>query len=143
MPLVVATLQNGLKRVFDAGAENEATAINGWVNAVLQYASPIVPPSTTVALAAQSLRSGLSGFSQDSGALSKLPSAMATFAGVVATSMVPTGPPFTPAVPPAAPLVIPFVLATDSTQAAQVIAAAIDAWMRTGIGPATALSPWS
>lgn len=143
MPLLAATLQNGLKQVFDAGADNEAVAINGWVNAVQSYAASILPPSTTVVLAAQSLRSGLVGFSQVGAAPSKIPTAMATFAGLVATGMLPTGPPFTPAVPPAVPLVIPFVNSPDSSQAAQVIAQAIDTWMRTGIGPATALAPWS
>lgn len=143
MPLIVTTLQNGLKQVFDSPAEDESIAINGWVNAILQYATPIVPPSTTVAVAAQSLRGGLVGFNQQNAASAKIPTAMATFAAIVATGMVPTGPPFTPAVPPVAPLVIPFAPASNSAQAAQVIAQAIDTWMRTGIGPATALAPWS
>jgi hypothetical protein len=143
MPLIAANLQNGLRQLFDSPASTEAVAINGWVNAIQTYTLPIVPPSTTVTLAAQSLRGGLVGFSQTSAALSKLPTAMATFAGIVATGMVPTGPPGTPAVPPVIPLVIPFVNTANSAQAAQVIAQAIDTWMRTGIGPATALSPWS
>ncbi len=143
MPLIANSLQSDLKSLFDSPKKTEAEAISGWVSAIQSYTLSIIPPSTTVALAAQSLRAGLAGFGSDGATLSKLPTAMLQFATLVGTGMVPTGPPFTPAVPPVTPLVVPFVNTDRSQVAAQTIAQAIDLWMKTGIGPATGLAPWS
>lgn len=145
MPLVVATLQAQLAGVM---ASPPATALEcgkAWADAVQAYAASIVPPSATVAAAAQALAAALGGAFSATGGLPLMDAAFAAFAAALGGGMAGYA-----AVPPPLPIGFAVVLASPASthaEAAQRVAQAIDAWMRTGtatlIPPPFTVTPWS
>lgn len=146
MPLVVATLQSALASAFAAPSPDYVSCAQAWANAMVSYASPIVPASTTVQAAGTALAGSLASAFAAPSAIPGMESAFSAFAASVGLGMVG----FAPAPPPAP---VGFAQqfsgpkpATHSA-AAQAIAGLIDAWMRTGLStllaPPNTVVPWS
>lgn len=145
MPLVEAVLASKLQAAFEQPASTAATCARQWADAVRDYAAPIVPPSTTVAAAADALAASLVSAFGTLAAVPAMESGFASFGVAVGGGMAG----FTP-VPPsglvgfAAQFAGP-VPQTSEAAAAQ-IAARIHAWMLTGtttlIAPPNTLTPW-
>ena len=140
MPLIVSTLQNKLRILFDDPPQTTQECAQAWADAMQFYALPVVPPSATVAAAAQALKGALSGMQAPGAAVQVFTLAFASFGVTVAGGMpVGTG----PAVPPAVPFILPVAPTSSPEVAATVISTAIDIWMRTGLGAPPASLPWS
>ena len=143
MPLIKATLENGLRALFENPPLLEEACAAQWASAMVAYATPIVPPSAAVAGAQGALQSALSGMSEPDALVGKLQAALTAFAGTVGGGMAP----FVPTPPPVpCPLAFLQSLQTLSPdEAASQIATAIDTWMKTGIAtsPAGVATSWS
>jgi hypothetical protein len=59
MPLVPATLESALADLFTPATRSIAECAQAWADALVDYATPIVPPSTTVATAGATLSGAL------------------------------------------------------------------------------------
>lgn len=157
MPLVIAALKAapGLPGAgANTAAPSGAAAAQLWATAVGAWAVGIVPPSTGVAAAQTALQATLAGLfgtprstpAEISTLAGALESAHLTFATAVGLGMAG----YTP-VPPPGPIGFLAILTAsprDSSQeAADAIADALDAWMRTGtatlIAPPNTVTPWS
>jgi len=138
MPLVVATLQNALQTLFEAPPATEVECAQQWASAIGTYTAPIFPPSTSVAAAQSALAASLVGFGAENAFGAVTDTALAAFAATLGAGMLPT---YT-AVPPPSPPSLALVTAAPqdtAAAAAQLIATAIDTWMRTGT--ATLVAP--
>lgn len=146
MPLVVATLQSSLESTFTNYGSTIADCASIWANAIASYFAPVVPPSTTVAAAKTTLQAQLTAAFGLPSAASAMDAACAAFAATVGAGMAPT---FV-AVPPPLPVNWAALFAEPypdtAEQAAQKIAARIDAWARTGTATPSlggSPTPWS
>lgn len=128
MPLVEATLAADLEALFADPPPTESECAGEWASAFESYASTIFPTSSTVSIAAATLRGALSGFNGDTQLASKLASALTGFAGTIAGGMAPAF----AGTPPASPLSLTFSNHDTPRAAAQAIASAVQTWMITG-----------
>jgi hypothetical protein len=146
VPLALPALTSGLESCFASPPPSHAACAQAWANAVVSYASAIVPASTTVAAAGTALASSLATAFQADNAAPAMESAFAQFAASVGLGMagfVPT--------PPPGPVdfAAQFGGPKPATHgaAAQQIAGRIDAWMRSGIAtlaaPPGTVIPWT
>lgn len=157
MPLNIAALKSspGLPGAGSNGNLPNAAAVAAtWAAAVGAWATGIVPPSTTVSAAQTALQSTLAGLfatqrsspAQVTALAASLESAHLTFATSVGGGMAGYAP-----VPPAGPVGFSNILSAanraNSQLAADAIADALDAWMRTGVSTLIAtpftVVPWS
>jgi hypothetical protein len=122
---------------------NAAAAANSWASAVGTYATPITPPSLTVAAAQAALMGSLTGVSADAQNFGMVfPTAMMSFATLVGAGMAPA---FV-AVPPTSPLNITLSENDDTDKAVGDLATAVDSWLKTGTATPAAGGPpvpWS
>jgi hypothetical protein len=129
MPLNSASLTQALLDLGDPGSAAEAG--QAWAQAVGQYASEVVPPSTTVSAATTTLAGALAAAFATPAAAPLMEVAFLAFGVSVGLGMAPT---FI-AVPPVAPVGFVAFMATmrDSREVAmQELAGLIDTWMKTG-----------
>lgn len=140
MPLIATTLQSKLRILFSDPPQTTPECAQKWAEAMQVYAATVVPPSTTLAAAVQGLQGALSGMSASGAAVQVFTAAFSAFGVTLAGGMpVGTG----PAVPPAIPFILPVAPTDQPDVAAQAIATAIDAWMRTGLSAPPASLPWA
>lgn len=144
MPTNLPALENALFSLFtNPGTEVECA--NAWGDAMLAYAVAMVPPSATVTTAATALKTALVGFGVPNQAASVVGPAFGSFATACAVGHGLTG--YAPT--PPGPLDLSALLGTyppTSLAAAQGIAAAIDAWFKTGFStllPSGPVVPWT
>ena len=146
MALVAATLQLALESAFASPGPDYASCAQGWANAMVSYASPIVLASTAVSAAGTALAGALAAAFATPSAIPGMESAFHAFAASVGLGMVGFAP-----VPPAGPVGFAGQFAgpkpTTHGAAAQSVASLIDSWMRTGvstlIAPPNTVVPWS
>lgn len=145
MPLLIAALKAspGLPGAgSNTNGANAAAVAATWANAVGAWAAAIIPASTTVAAAKTTLQGTLTTIfstphstAQLAALASSLEAAHLTFATAVGVGMAGAG--FAPT-PPVGPIGFSGILTADprdtSQEAADEIADALDAWMKTGIG---------
>ena len=139
MPLVLNTLVNNLREIFDeeySGFSGFPADINEaaqkWSEAIGDYAQSIVPPTTTISQAKSAMNSVISGITNNG--VAQLPISFTNFAASLAIGMQPafTGTP--PSVPVDFSSIYPIGLGGGSSeQVINAMAAIIDAWFRTGI----------
>jgi hypothetical protein len=146
MPLDAVTLQNELEALFEAPPPTSGACAGLWAAAMLDYAAAVVPASTTVSVAAQTLATALASAFASPTAPADFDLAFAAFAASVGLGMAPA---FTGA-PPAAPLGIGTLLVGSQPThavAAAAFAALIDEWFRTGsatlVAPPFTVVNWS
>ena len=140
MALIKEQLKNALKNIADNPPETHAEAADLWAQAIVDYASNVIPPSSGVSALKSALVGVFTGAFSSVAAAPLMEPAMTTFGAGVGAGMAPA---FV-AVPPAGPVgfALLWVDNTDDTdQAADELASAIDTWMRTGT--ATAIAPGS
>lgn len=138
MPLDAVTLQSDLEALFAEPPASGAACAGLWAAAMLDYAAAVVPPSTTVSAAAQTLATALASAFASPTAAPAFDAAFAAFAASVGLGMAPA---FAPT-PPAAPLGVGDLLVGSQPThgaAAAAFAALIDEWFCTGI--ATLVAP--
>lgn len=146
MALNQAGLISELTANFAAPAPSAAGCAQQWATAMSNYASGVIPASTTVSAAAAALVAPLTAAFSSPAAAPAMEIAFATFATSVGLGMVG----YTP-VPPASPVGFadqfsgPHPL--THADAAQQIAGIIHSWMTTGsatlIAPPNTVVPWS
>lgn len=132
MALVKAGLKASLKALADDPPTSHADAAQGWGDAIVNYATPVTPPSTTVAGGLAALVSAFTTAFATDDAAPAMEAAMAAFGATIAGGMLPlnTG------TPPPGPVGFAdlFSGTTDDTDAAaDDVSSAIDDWMKTGI----------
>jgi hypothetical protein len=128
MPLNPSGAKTTLGNLFKSPVGSEATAIISWKNAILTLTAGVIPASTTVAAAAATLATSLSGFNASGAAAGKINSALVAFAATVAGGMAPA---FTGVVPIGSPGV-EFSNGSNAQAAADAIIDTIDEWLQTG-----------
>jgi len=133
MPLLQSTLADKLESIFADPPETFEAAGKAWAAAVGEYAADVVPPSSSVSGAQETLAVALAAdFAVPLGAPPLMEVAFLAFGATVGLGMAPA---FV-AVPPAAPVgfVAQFVAPPPATHraAAEALAAKIHAWMGTG-----------
>ena len=145
MPLDVAALASGLEDVASNPPPGIAACAALWADAVEDWASEIVPLSTTVAVAREALETALVVAFSLPAAAASMEVAFLAFATTVGGGMAG----YTPT-PPPAPVgfaTLFSVRRTSHADAAATVAGAIDTWMRTGIAtlvaPPNTPVPWS
>lgn len=142
MPLNTAGLQSDLLSLFSSPAPSTAACAQQWANALVSYASAVVPPSLTVSAAGAALASSLTGAFAAPAAAPLMELAFATFAATVGAGMLPA---FVAAPPPrpvgfAAQFLAP--APTTHAEAAANFTSLIDGWMRSATStPAVGGSP--
>lgn len=133
MPVNPAALASTLAGNFANPGDSFAACAQQWSDAMVAYASAVVPPSTTVTAAGQALRSALtSAFAIPGGALPAMDPAFTTFAASVGAGMAAAG--FVGA-PPPSPVGFASLAGTLSpthAAAAAVVSGKIQAWFVTG-----------
>lgn len=157
MPLLISALKSspGLPGAgLNTDSPDAATTAATWAAAVGDWAAAIVPPSTTVAAAQSALQATLAGLfatarsepAEVTSLAASLESAHMTFATTVGGGMAG----YTP-VPPTGLVGFEDILKADprdsSQDAADEIADALDAWMKTGVStlvaPPNTVVNWS
>jgi hypothetical protein len=100
MPVNPTALASRLAGNFANPGSSFADCAQQWADAMVEYAAPVAPPSTTVVAAGQALRSALAAaFAVPGGALPLTDQAFTAFAASLATGMAPAfvgAPPPTP-----------------------------------------------
>lgn len=146
MPLNPASLQSALETLFAEPPMTAAECAQAWADAVGDYASGIIPASTTVPAATTALMAALQAAFESPSAPTDFDLAFTAFAATVGAGMLPA---FS-AVPPAAPLGVATLLATSSPThavAAASFASLIDVWFKTGtaalVAPPFTVLPWT
>ena len=146
MPLDAVTLQNELEALFEAPPHTAAGCAGLWAAAMLDYAADVVPPSTTVSAAAETLAGALTSAFGSPSAAPAVDAAFTAFAASVGLGMAPAF----AATPPASPLgIADLLLGSQPTHAAAAaaFAALIDEWFRTGsaqlVAPPFTVVVWS
>ncbi len=140
MALSKSKLKQAFKDIADNPPSTHAEAADLWAQALVDYASDVVPPSVGVSALKGALVGVFTGAFSSVAAAPLMEPAMTTFGAGVGAGMAPA---FV-AVPPAGPVgfALLWVSTTDNTdQAADDLASAIDTWMKTG--KATAIAPGS
>lgn len=139
MPLAPPQLSSGLESVFSSPGPDAASCARSWADAVVAYAAGIVPPSTTVTPAGDTLAAALATAFASPNAIPGMTSAFMAFAVTVGLGMAPAY----AAVPPPAPLTFAALFAGPHPEthadAASQIANLVDTWMRSGT--ATLVAP--
>ena len=128
MPLVASALASGLEPLFDTSPLDAGACAAQWADALSAYAAAIVPPSTQVTSAADAFEGAVVGMDQADQAETAIRAGLTAFAGVLSAGMQPA---FS-GVPPVAPWEHTFSNTLSASEAAQVVADSIDAWMKTG-----------
>jgi hypothetical protein len=126
---------------------NETNVADKWSTAVNNYASAVVPASTTAAQAKTAMQAALTGMSAPGAALVQLPTSFTVYATTLAVGMAPTY----VGTPPPAPIILTpaFTIGSAGGSAADVIqqlVLIIDLWFRTGTATPSAGGapiPWS
>jgi hypothetical protein len=146
MPLAATALQSALEVLFSEPPPAAPACADAWSAAMLDYAAGVVPPSTTVSVAADALAAALAAAFATPAAVPAVDAAFSAFAASVGLGMAPA---YT-ALPPPAPLGIAALLATPApshTAAAAAFASLIDTWCRTGtatlVAPPFTVVPWT
>lgn len=138
MPLDVTKLYDGLLDVASAPGPTNADCATQWADAMKEYASAVVPASTTVEAAADALETALAAAFALPAAAASMESAFAAFALAVGGGMAPA---FT-ATPPPGPVgfATQFASAFPATHAlaATALSGLINTWMKTGTATPTA-----
>jgi hypothetical protein len=148
MPLAPAALESAIAALTgDSSPGSVAEAAQAWADAAQAMFAGVVPPSTTVAAAAATLKTALeAAFGATSGGEAALESAFAAFATTVAGGMLPlyTG------VPPAGPVGFVALISPDRPSLAAFaadLADALDTWAQTGtaalVAPPNTVTPWA
>jgi hypothetical protein len=130
MPLIKANLSAGIKAISDDPPESQADAAEKWATAIVDYATPVIPASTTVAGGKSALQSSLETAFGSPAAAPGMEAAFTSFGATIGGGMAGFV-----AVPPPGPVGFAALFAgtTDDTQeAADNMADAIDTWMKTG-----------
>lgn len=149
MPLDAAGLNGGITSIAtDPPQGGPSAAAQAWADAMKDYASGIVPASTTVDAAAATLSGALATAFSSPAAAPGMESAFAAFAGTVGGGMAAAG--FAPT-PPASPVGFASQFAgpkpASHDDAGAQISALIDKWMKTGFGtlisPPNTVVPWT
>jgi hypothetical protein len=146
MPLALPALTSGLQSCFSSPPATALECARAWADAVVGYASGILPASTTVTAAGDALAAALASAFQAPAAAPLMESAFLQFATTVGLGMAGYAP-----VPPAGPVGFGPQFSgphpTTHADAAQHIGTLIDAWMRLGvstlIAPPNTPIPWS
>lgn len=146
MPLAPPALQSALESLFAEPPPGAPACADAWAAALLDYAAGVVPPSTTVGVAADALAAALAAAFATPAAVPAVDAAFAAYAAQVGLGMAPAY----VAVPPPVPLGIVSLLAAPSPShaaAAAAFATLIDTWFRTGtatlVAPPFTVVPWS
>lgn len=144
MPIDKAKLKDGLKSALASPENTHADCAQAWADAMSDFASGVVPPSTAVSSATSALSSSLATAFALPVATPGIVAAFTAFAAAVGAGMagfVPTPPP-TPV-----GLVALFAGPKPATHddAATAISDLVDIWMRTGTAVAAPAAPvnWS
>lgn len=127
-----ASLASTLAGNFAAPGASVAECAGQWADAMVSYASAVVPPSLTVAAAGSALRGALAAaFATPGGAAPGMESGFLAFAATVGAGMAPA---FVGAPPPAPVGFASLVggLIPTHAAAAAVVAGKIQAWFLTG-----------
>lgn len=139
MPLDIGALQGGIEGACSSPSDTAAGSAGQWAAAVRDYASGIVPPSTTVSAAAATLEGALAGAFASPAAAPLMEAAFAAFGVTVAAGMLP----LYAGVPPSGPVGFASQFGGPKPEthaaAASAVASLIDTWMKTGT--ATLVAP--
>lgn len=117
-----------LGNLFANPVGDEASARSSWKSAIQTLTAAVVPASTTVAAAAATFETAITGFNAPSAAQASLEAALVTFAATVGTGMAPA---FV-ATPPVAPVGLSFPTEDNAQDAADAIIDTINTWLKTG-----------
>lgn len=131
MTLAAAALQSALQSIAANPPATVAGCATAWANAMQTYATPVVPPSTTVSAAAATLQSALVTAFSSPAAAPGMEAAFTAFATTVGAGMAPA---FV-ATPPPGPVGFAAQFATfpaTHALAAQQLRTLINVWMKTG-----------
>lgn len=137
-------LQSAIFSVCESPAQTAAACAQQWAQAMGDYASGIVPPSTTVPAARSALAGSLAAAFATPFAAPGMESAFAAFAATVGAGQAG----FVP-LPPPRPVGFAALLAVISpthASAAAAVASLVDTWMRSGSSTPVAGGspvPWS
>jgi hypothetical protein len=148
VPLDPGALRSGLPGA--AGADYPSTleaCAKAWAGAVTAWAAGVVPPSATVAAAGTALEGALvAAFKAQS--LTAVDAALLAFAVQVGGGMAPAFVAVPPAGPPGLAQLLAGARAETRQAGVEMVAAALDAWLRTGTAtlaapPNTLVPAWS
>jgi hypothetical protein len=144
MPLIQSNLEDALAAFFEDPPETAALCAREWADAMRDYTLPIVPTSTTVAVAAEALAATLTPIFETSlsapTTASGMEAAWAVFAVTVGSGMLPDWAPTPP------PGIVGFLTLFEAPrplthrEAAANFAQAIHLWMITGLATNTSTS---
>jgi hypothetical protein len=150
MPLVSSILQQGLKTIFTPATmpKDIAAAASDWATAVDNYASSVVPPSTTAAAAKSAFQSIMMGVDPNTqNGIPLLIAAFTAYATQLGLGMAPT---FTGTPPPLPLNIVPVTIlglnGGSADDCAALFATITDAWFRTGLAinnSSGVTIPWS
>lgn len=87
MPLIQSDLEDSLALFFESPPETAALCASKWADAMLSYTLPIVPPSTTVVAATETLAATLTPLFETSLSVSVIAAGMEAAWVVFATSV--------------------------------------------------------
>lgn len=146
MPLSQSALASKLEAIFADPPPTVAACAQAWADAVGDYAADLVPPSSAVEGAAQTLAGALTtAFGVSLGAPPLMELAFLAFGATVGLGQAPLI-----AVPPSEPVGFVALFAAPPppthTEAAAQIASLIDTWMKLGVAntvPSTTPIPWT
>jgi len=149
MPLLQSALSSSLESFFSDPPETAAACARKWADAMRDYTLPIVPPSTTVTIAAETLAATLTPIFQTSLSAATTAAAMEAAWAVYAVSVGAGMAPGYVATPP--PGIVGFsglfgVRPMTHHEAAESFSLSIHIWMATGLAvpvPAGPSVPWS
>ena len=136
MPMDPTTAKTTLGNLFATGAGDEATARAAWAQAMEDLCTDIVPASTTVAAAAATLETALTGFNAPGAAQALFDTALLAFVITVGGGMAG----FTPT-PPIAPTGLTYPEEDDAQDAADAIIDTVHTWLQTGTAQAAGGPP--
>ncbi len=142
MPLIKSLLKNNIQELNDQEfpgflgfPETTLEAATRWAEGIAEYATPIIPATTTILAAQEVLKNQLLTISNEaSNGITVFQQALSDFASVISTGMQPT---FT-GTPPAIPLSISPATAIGfaggtAEEVAEALSTIIDTWMKTGL----------
>lgn len=154
MPLLLPTLEVELSKLMDADdpafvgfPDNVNDVAENWSNAIFNYASAVIPASSTASAAKSAMKSLLLGAGSPGTFFSIFESSFTAFAGSLAGGMAGfiSVPPPLPIVLQAPMLAIPLEESFNPSRIT-TMASIIDLWFRTGTATPSgggATSPWS
>lgn len=148
MALSKASLKSALEAFFGnlPSPCTHAACAQEWADALEDYASDVVPPSSAAAAAGAALQAALAAAFATPAAAAAMDAAFQTFATTLGAGMAPAFVATPPATPVGWPTLMLPPFETTHAGAAQKMADAIDAWMKTGTAVPSgggAAAPWS